>query len=42
MFKMVSALLDTIPFYIGVRFLSRYLEIDTTKEYRVEQGRVVV
>ena len=33
-FKMVSALLDTIPFYIGTRRLSRYLQIDTMKGYR--------
>ena len=33
-FKMVSALLDTIPFYIGTRWLSRYLELDTLKEFR--------
>ncbi len=29
-FKFVAALTDTIPFYVGVRFLSRYLHIDTT------------
>jgi uncharacterized integral membrane protein (TIGR00697 family) len=28
-FKVVVALLDTIPFYIGVRWLSRYLELET-------------
>ena len=33
-FKMVSALLDTIPFYIGTRLLSRYLHLDTLKEFR--------
>lgn len=33
-FKMVSALVDTIPFYIGVRFLSRYLQIDPDKEFK--------
>ena len=27
-FKMTSALLDTIPFYIGVKWLSKYLNID--------------
>lgn len=32
-FKMVSALLDTIPFYIGVKRLSRYLQLDPNKEY---------
>lgn len=36
-FKMVSALLDTIPFYIGVKFFSRYLQIDTIKEYAGEE-----
>lgn len=33
-FKMVSALLDTIPFYIGTGFLARYLQVDTLKGYR--------
>jgi uncharacterized integral membrane protein (TIGR00697 family) len=37
-FKMVSALLDTIPFYIGTRWLSRFLELDTLKEFR-ETGK---
>ncbi len=36
-FKMVSALLDTIPFYIGVRFLVRYLQIDPDKEFMIRQ-----
>jgi len=36
-FKMVSALLDTIPFYIGVRQLSRYLHLDPIEEYRKEK-----
>jgi uncharacterized integral membrane protein (TIGR00697 family) len=35
-FKMTSALLDTIPFYIGTRFLSRYLQIDNLKGYSGE------
>ena len=35
-FKMVSALLDTIPFYIGTRFLSKYLQIDPMKGYADE------
>ena len=34
MFKMVSALVDTIPFYLGTRWLSRYLQLDTLKEFR--------
>lgn len=33
-FKMVAALVDTIPFYIGTRWLSRYLQLDTMKEFR--------
>jgi len=33
-FKMVAALLDTIPFYLGVRFLSIYLNIDPVEEFR--------
>ena len=32
-FKLVVALLDTIPFYVGVRYLSRYLAIDSTAEH---------
>ena len=37
-FKMVSALIDTIPFYIGVRYLSRYLELDLKKEFNRESA----
>ncbi|HKK63591.1 MAG TPA: hypothetical protein VJ951_13590, partial [Bacteroidales bacterium] len=33
-FKMSSALLDTIPFYIGVKYLSRYLHLDPNEGYR--------
>lgn len=36
-FKMISALLDTIPFYIGVRLLSKYLDIDPVKEFKTEK-----
>ena len=32
-FKMVSALIDTIPFYIGVKFFSWYLKLDPNKGY---------
>ena len=28
MFKMIAALVDTLPFYLGTKWLSRYLEID--------------
>jgi uncharacterized integral membrane protein (TIGR00697 family) len=33
-FKVIAALVDTIPFYIGVKFLSKYLNIDPQKEYK--------
>lgn len=33
-YKVVSAFLDTIPFYIGVKYLSRYLHLDTDKEWK--------
>ena len=31
-FKLTMALIDTVPFYVGVRYLSAYLEIDPTRE----------
>ena len=33
-FKMASALLDTIPFILGTRWLSRYLQIDPISDYK--------
>ncbi len=33
LFKVVVAALDTIPFYIGVKYLGRYLRIDPTQEH---------
>lgn len=33
-YKMTSALIDTVPFYIGTRFLSKYLELDPTEQFR--------
>lgn len=36
-FKMISALLDTIPFYIGVKWLSKYLNIDPLETYKEEK-----
>jgi uncharacterized integral membrane protein (TIGR00697 family) len=36
-FKMVSALLDTIPFYLGVKWLSKYLNIDPLETYKDEK-----
>lgn len=32
-FKLVVALIDTVPFYLGVRYLSRYLELDPGPDY---------
>ncbi len=34
MFKMVSALLDTIPFILGVKFFSKYLQLDPNEGYQ--------
>ena len=33
-FKMTAALVDTVPFYLGTRWLSRYLQIDPRKEFK--------
>jgi queuosine precursor transporter len=35
-FKFTVAVLDTIPFYIGVHYLSRYLRIDPTLEHQAD------
>ena len=35
-FKLVVALVDTLPFYVGVHYLSRYLEIDPNAEHEDE------
>ena len=35
-FKVAVALLDTVPFYLGVRFLTGYLEIDSRQEHSGE------
>ncbi len=36
-FKFSMALLDTLPFYLGVGWLSRYLEIDPFAEHRADE-----
>lgn len=36
MFKMTAALLDTIPFYLGTKWLSTYLQVDPNRGYRRE------
>jgi uncharacterized integral membrane protein (TIGR00697 family) len=41
-FKLVVALLDTGPFYLGVHWLSRYLEIDPTLEHAADQEEVAL
>ncbi len=38
-FKFAVAALDTLPFYLGVRWLSQYLEIDPTVEHGEESSR---
>jgi uncharacterized integral membrane protein (TIGR00697 family) len=32
-FKLIIALIDTLPFYVGVHYLSRFLEIDPNAEH---------
>jgi uncharacterized integral membrane protein (TIGR00697 family) len=41
-FKLVIALLDTIPFYVGVHYLGRYLRIDPHREHRADQEEIVL
>ena len=41
-FKLVVALLDTLPFYLGVSALSRYLRIDPTREHRADAEGVAL
>ena len=38
----VGGLLDTIPFYAGVHWLSRYLEIDPTLEHAADEEELVL
>jgi queuosine precursor transporter len=35
-FKLVAALMDTVPFYLGVRWLSAYLQLDPSREHGVQ------
>jgi hypothetical protein len=39
-FKLTFALLDTIPFYLGVRWLSRWLEIDPAQEHAADRDEL--
>ena len=34
LFKLTVAAVDTVPFYLGVRFLTGYLKIDPTREHQ--------
>jgi uncharacterized PurR-regulated membrane protein YhhQ (DUF165 family) len=36
-FKFAIAAVDTLPFYLGVRWLSGYLEIDPTVEHNIDE-----
>jgi hypothetical protein len=36
------ALLDTVPFYLGVRFLSRYLELDPMREHSADAEQLAL
>ena len=38
-FKMISALFDTIPFYIGSSYLSKYLNIDPVSEFKKSEEK---
>ncbi len=38
-FKMAAALVDTIPFYIGVHYLSNYLNINPLAQYKSEEKK---
>jgi hypothetical protein len=42
LFKMSVALLDTGPFYLGVHWLSRYLEIDPSQEHAADEEQVAL
>ncbi len=39
-FKFTIAAIDTVPFYIGVRYLTDYLQIDPTKEHGAPSERI--
>jgi len=40
-FKFVIALFDTIPFYIGVHYLTGYLQLDPMKEHDLDQDELL-
>jgi conserved hypothetical integral membrane protein len=41
-FKAACALADTLPFYLGVRWLSRYLRIDPRREHEADAEAVTI
>jgi len=41
-FKLGVALLDTLPFYVGVHYLGRYLRIDPHGEHRADREEVLL
>ncbi|MBW2316173.1 MAG: queuosine precursor transporter [Deltaproteobacteria bacterium] len=41
-FKLVVALLDTVPFYVGVHYLGRYLRIDPASEHRADSEEILL
>ena len=41
-FKLVTALLDTLPFYAGVHWLSRYLQIDPLAEHAADAEQLAL
>jgi len=36
-YKLIIAVLDTIPFYVGVIYLGRWLRIDPTREHEADR-----
>ena len=41
LFKFAVALIDTVPFYYGVKYFSNYLEIDPNKGYDGDQSEEI-
>jgi uncharacterized PurR-regulated membrane protein YhhQ (DUF165 family) len=39
-FKAAVALIDTLPFYLGVRWLGEYLEIDPALEHEADAEQI--
>ena len=42
LFKLVVAFFDTLPFYLGVRWLSDYLQIDPQQEHAADIEEVAL